>query len=101
MDDDDEDMDLEELENDGGKSKPDDFMGVLMGTLALSNLKLAFFIFLIFLFVTSDIFVEHALSKWDGLVYNREPNEKGTVVQGIALVLLYMTIDILIRGGYL
>lgn len=97
--DDDEDIDYEELDNDVKKGGPDDFMSILLGVVALSNLKLAFFIFIIFLFVTSDIFTEHVLHKFSDNVYNDQV--KCTMIQATVLVLLFLTFDVFIKAGFL
>lgn len=52
-------------------------------------LRDAVLLFCVFLFVVSNIFVDHVLTNFDGAVRGRSPENYGIVVQGVALVFLY------------
>lgn len=56
----------------------------------LANLKLVAVIFMLFLLVTSDVFLHSAVSGFDGAVEGRGVTSRGTVIQGIFLVLFYI-----------
>jgi hypothetical protein len=54
--------------------------------------KILIFLFLIFLFVTSDIFTYNVISKFDGACVGRTVTTFGTILQGISLVIFYMVL---------
>lgn len=90
-------LDDEETE----KRKPDDLASAFMGFFTTINYKLLLFIFLIFIFISSDIFIEKVLGSINGASQNREPTVKGTFIQGFFLVFLYMIIDLIIKLGFI
>ena len=74
-----------------------DFPSIGIDLLKRVNFKVAFFIFIMGLYLFSDVFVEHVLptSYREG----DTANSNGTMVQLIILVFAYMTIDLLVQGG--
>jgi hypothetical protein len=56
----------------------------------MANLKLVGVLFIVFLFVTSDVFLHSVVGNFDGAVDGRSATSWGTVVQGIFLVLFYV-----------
>ena len=52
-------------------------------------LRDAILLFIVFIFVVSNIFVEHVLTAFDGAVSGRSPENFGIVIQGVSLVILY------------
>lgn len=66
----------------------------------LTNWKILLAIFLIFLFIISDIFVDNVLSKF-GTVEGRNPTGKGIIIQGIFLVLGYILATYIIDNNML
>lgn len=58
-------------------------------------------VFVIFLFVASNVFVDHVLAGFRGAVEHRTPTAYGTVLQGLCLVALYAGTLGLIDAGYL
>lgn len=94
---DDEDDAVEEKKS--TKKKPDDLFSVVGAVFSWANLKLIVFIFLIFVAICSDMFSEHVLSRFNGTVDGRVPNTKGTLIQGVFLVLFYIMADILVQYG--
>ena len=77
-----------------------DFPSMGVDLLKKINFKVAFFMFLIGLFIFSDIFIEKCLpaSYQDG---SNCTNSYGTVAQMTILVLAYVVIDLLNQGGIL
>lgn len=65
------------------------------------SIKLILALFLIFLFVSSDVFIFNVLSKFDGTVKGRDISAYGTCVQGIMVVIMFAIVDFLISGGFL
>ena len=91
------------LGNKSGKSidhTESDFPSMGVDLLKRINFKVSLFIFLIGLFILSDIFIDKFLpvSYQDG---TNCPNSSGTVVQLIILVICYIIVDLLVQGGIL
>ena len=81
-------------------SNDSDFPSMGVDLLKKINFKVAFFMFLIGLFIFSDIFIEKCLPKSCRDVTN-STNSYGTVVQMTILVLAYIVIDLLSQSGVL
>ena len=82
------------------KHTPSDFDPIVGELFAGLHLKLLAFLFIIFLFLTSDTFIESFLKKMDGAVAEQctvSTTTYGTTIQGILLVLFYIIFDILIK----
>ena len=94
-----ETIDFEDFDSNNTKSskKNDDLASAFVGFFTTINYKILFFIFVIFLFISSDVFIDKALSRIDGAVEYKTPTTKGTFIQGFFLVFLYMIIDITIK----
>jgi hypothetical protein len=77
-----------------------DFPSMGVDLIKRINIKIAFFLLMIGLFLFSDIFIEKFLpmNYQDG---TNVPNTMGTTVQLIILVLCYIVIDLLSQGGVL
>ena len=91
----------EELDDDstGKKGKPDSFTSIIADFFVGVNYKLILMLFLIYVFIMSDMFIDKVLSKMEGTVRNNHDlTSKGTMVNGILMILLYMTADMLIRN---
>ncbi len=71
----------------------------LVDALANTNLKLLLFIFVLFIFVNTDLFVDKLLSRIDGAVDHRAATSKGVVIQGVFIVLMFVMADTLIQAG--
>jgi len=80
--------------------KSDDFSSIFMDCMTTINFKLLLFLFLVFVLVTSDVFVDKILSKCNGATENRNPTMKGTFIQGFVVVILYILLDLIIKLGY-
>lgn len=64
----------------------------------LLNLKIGFILFLLYYILNSDIFIDLGLNKLFSNCYDRvndKITEKGIIISGILLTLLYLTIDLL------
>ena len=81
-----------------GSSEKSDFPSMGVDLLKRVNIKIAFFLMLIGLFLFSDVFIEKVLpaSYQDGA---NCPNSMGTMMQLLLLVLAYLVIDLLSQGG--
>lgn len=93
-------IEAEDLEDADNLKKPDDFASAIVGLFSSFNLKFIIFLFIAFLFVSSDIFIEKILNKIDGTtISGRETTTKGTIIQGIVLILFFMGIDVVLKTG--
>lgn len=83
------------IENDDGH----DFPSMSVNLLQQINIKVAIFLFILGLFLFSDIFIKTILSTFsntiDGIDY---PNTKGTIIQLVFLVIAYIIIDLLVQN---
>lgn len=65
------------------------------------QIKNLIFLYLAFIIVCSEPFVEHILGNFDGLVYNNCTTNKGVLIQGILVVLVYVGLNALSDHGIL
>jgi len=73
--------------------------GSLAGRFA--SLKALFAVFVLFVFVVSDVFTNHVVASFGGAVRGRNPTPYGVAVQGIFLVVFYVLALYLVEGGVL
>jgi hypothetical protein len=93
------DFDDVEEEVDSKGRRPDSFIDMFADFFGGVNYKIIFFLFAIFMFINSDIFIEKVLHKFEGAVEGRATvTNKGTFISSIILILFYMTFDMLIRN---
>lgn len=79
--------------------RPDDLPGVIMDIVAGVQFKLISLIFVVFLLITSDVFINRILTKFSGAVEYKYTTTYGTCIQGLFFVLFYVLIDVGIRQG--
>jgi len=73
--------------------------GVIGNALKKIPFKLLGFIFIIYIMLSNDIFINRMLNKFDGAVgYNSLPTTYGTVIIGVLLILLVTPIYVLIEN---
>lgn len=76
---------------------PEDFSGIISGLIGSVNYKLIIMLFLIFIFLSSDVFITRVLSTINGAVaFPSNPTTYGTIIQGLLLCLMYIVSDVLI-----
>ena len=83
------------------KKQPNDFSGLIGGLANSINYKMVILIFLVYILLNSDVFINRILSKIDGTTtYNplNSPNTKGHVILGLLLSMCYILIDSLIKS---
>lgn len=93
-----------EPDNDGycTMSDDDDFPSMFVKLCSRIHIKIAIFIFILGLFLFSDIFVRGVLSSFNGAVNQLGfPTTHGTILQLLFLVIGYLLIDLLVQGKYL
>lgn len=59
--------------------------------------KLFGFMFIVFMFVNSDVFISRVLSKIDGATDFKDVTSYGTTLQGLLLVLACIMFDVLVK----
>lgn len=64
-------------------------------------MKILFFLYALFLFVHSDVFMDNLLSKINGTVSGRSPTTKGILIQGMFLILVFAIILMGLEGDML
>jgi hypothetical protein len=81
----------------------DDFPSMFVDIFKKVNFKIAFFLFVIGIFIFSDIFIENIIKPWsiDSVDGSDVPTSKGVFIQLIFLTLGYIGLDLLVQGGVL
>ena len=94
-----EEIDFDDIDEESNGKKPDSFISILADFFTNVNYKLLIVLFMTYVFIMSDMFIDKVLSKVDGAVSDRvNLTPKGTLLNGIVLVLIYMSADMLIRN---
>ncbi|SIP85956.1 Hypothetical protein PACV_241 [Pacmanvirus A23] len=78
-------------------NSPDDFTSILLDIASSIQYKLFGLMLIIFIFISSDVFINRALAKFNGAVDYKCPTSWGTFLQGLFLVLSCIIIDAAIR----
>ena len=80
-----------------GKSCPDDFASVFADIFSGIQFKLFGLIFIIFIFISSDVFIGRMLSNFSGATDGKKTTSWGTIIQGMFLVMALIVIDVLVK----
>ena len=80
-----------------GKASVTDFPSMIADMISNVQYKLFFMMLIVFIIVSSDMFINRALAKFEGAVDGRCPTSWGTVLQGSFLVLMTAIMDVAIR----
>ena len=78
-----------------------DLMKVTGGVLSNINYKVAFLLFIIGMFIFSDIFIDNVLKKCSGCVEADGSTSKGTLIQLLFLVIAYILMDLVVKYDFL
>jgi hypothetical protein len=92
--------DLFKCSSDDSNTDKDDFYGMSMGIFKKLNVKIALFLFFIFMTLNTTMFVEK-LEKIKDATANGHSTEKGTLIQGMLLVIAYMIFDLFVSNDVL
>ena len=80
---------------------PDDVTSIVSG-LGMNTLKTSVFLFILFILISSDVFIDRVLSSPDNkYAEGRHCTARGTIVQGVLLSLGYILIHTLIACNYI
>jgi hypothetical protein len=75
---------------------PDTLTRIIVDAVASAHWKLYAFIFVLFIFISSDVFIGSTLGHIAGATENGTPTNYGVFIQGLFLVLFVIIIDIAI-----
>jgi hypothetical protein len=89
--------DLDEYESENS----DDLPSMCVDLIRNIPVKQSFFIFILGIFIFSDIFIEHILVNFSNSVVADMTTSKGTGLQLLFLIMGYIIVDLLIKGNYL
>lgn len=78
------------------KRVPDDLTNVVLDIVSHIQFKFLGMMLIVFLFISSDVFINRALSRFQGAVDYKCPTSWGSVLQGLFLILIMIGIDALI-----
>ena len=78
--------------------KPDSFNTILISIFSKANIKKYFVVFLIYIILHNDVFINKILSNVGGSVMNDTITSKGTVILGVLMVLAYILLDIVVSN---
>jgi len=81
------------------KCAPDDLTSILFEVFGGIQYKLIGFIFIVFMLINSDVFINRVLHKFKGAVDFKCPTSYGTFLQGIFLCIICIFIDAAIKQG--
>ncbi len=79
-----------------GRRAPDDLTTVIVDIMSSIQYKFLGLMLLIFILISSDVFINRALAKFEGAVDYKCPTSWGVCLQGLFLVLVIIIIDALI-----
>lgn len=93
-------MDSEPLIQLGSENNSKDTFTEMFLDLAKNiNLKMCLFIFLLFIVINSDIFIENILANINGAALGNCATTNGTLIQGLAMTLGYLILNLLTHGN--
>lgn len=75
--------------------KPSNFINSTVDAVGKIRIKFILLLFIMFVFISSDVFAERVLGNFGGAVDVRTPTNFGVIIQGIFLVLGYVILEIL------
>ena len=74
--------------------QPDEFSTVIADAVSGVNIKVLVSLFLIFMIITSDVFVTRVLANVSGATDYKYATNYGTFLQGLLLVFLFLIVDV-------
>jgi hypothetical protein len=80
------------------KKAPDDLVAIALDILGSIQYKFLGLLMIVFIILSSDVFIGRVLSRFQGAVDYKCPTSWGVILQAMCLVLLMMIIDCAIRA---
>lgn len=82
--------------------QPDGIGSSLVTGIGFNTLKKSLLIFIIFIVVHSDMFIDRVMSKYSrDLTSGRQCTDKGTMVQGLIVAIGFILINFLVESDYI
>lgn len=81
------------------RERPDNIAKLAFNAIKSIEYKLIILLFTTFMLLSSDVFINRVLSKFNGAVDHRYPTNYGVLLQGMFLVLAYIIYDALVSLG--
>jgi hypothetical protein len=81
------------------KKGPDDFVKMTIEIFSDIQYKLFFLIFIVFIILNSDVFINRILGKFSNSIDGHRITSWGTILQGTFLVLGAIAIDALVKNN--
>lgn len=98
-----EEIDLDDIKEEPDEvkktKKGDDFISMAMDGLSAINIKMLVLLFLVYVFINSDVFIDNVLSRVKNTTKSGILTSKGVIMCGIVLILAHVLIDVLIKSG--
>jgi hypothetical protein len=85
--------------NSNKKKTPGDFPSLFADLFMSIDWKMALFLVVIWIILSSDVFIDKVLRKFKGSVENMTPTNKGTVIQALFGALFYIILDGIMSAG--
>ena len=83
-------------------TQDDSNTNTIVGALGMRTIKISIFLFVLFILICSDVFVDRLLSTHDNrYVIGRQCTEAGVIVQGLLLSIGFICINILVSCDYI
>ncbi len=82
----------------------DDGYGVIWSVISSMNIKIAFLLFISYIILNTDIFTENILYNISNEAFdkkNMKVSNKGFIITGLILIIIYLFIDLADKGGIL
>lgn len=82
---------------DFGEKQPDSMIDMSISCIAKMEIFMAIILFVMAIYINSDIFIDRFLGKFSGTVYANAVTSWGTIVQAIFLVVFFIIADLLLK----
>lgn len=89
------------INNDYECNGGDDFPSMLTDMFKGVPWKVSFFLFIIMIFIFSDLYIELFLSSIPDTLDGDSPTTKGTILQITTTIICYIILDLLVQGEFL
>jgi hypothetical protein len=93
--------DSEVLFEDSDSSNEGDFVSMIMDNIGKIPWKIAIILFILYIIINSDIFVNKVLSNITGTAVDGTITSKGIIVSGMILSIMYVLTDFLQKMDYI
>jgi hypothetical protein len=96
-----DDIDLDDVDKadlkDAKNKKPNELAEMIIAPFTVISFKSCILLFIIFLFVSSNVFIDQFLSGFENVLSDGQLTNKGIVIQGTFLVLFYILSQIILE----